>query len=57
MKGDMYKYKVRFRLICRDHIAEATYSGPLSKEEVVEFLGLDKDDVEWYEVEEVKGDE
>lgn len=51
------KYIVRFRLICRDRIAEATYSGPLSKEEIVEFLGLDKGDVEWYEVEEVKGDE
>lgn len=51
------KYKVRFRLICRDHITEATCSGPLSKEEIVEFLGLDKGNVEWYEVEEVKGDE
>lgn len=53
----MNKYKVRFRLICRDLITETTYSGPLSKEEVVEFFGLDKGDVEWYEVEEVKGDE
>ena len=48
------KYKVRFKLICRDHITEATSSGLLSKEEVIEFLGLDKGDVEWYEVEEVK---
>ena len=50
----MSKYKVRFRLICRDLITETTYSGPLSKEEGVEFFGLDKGDVEWYEVEEME---
>lgn len=32
------KYKVRFRLICRDHITEATCSGPLSKEEVADSI-------------------
>lgn len=57
MKGDMNKYKVRYREVGSDLIGETTYSGPLSKEEVVEFFGLDKGDVEWYEVEEVKGDE
>lgn len=50
----MKKYKVRFKLISRDHITEATCSGSLSKKVIVEFLGLDKGDVEWYEVEEVK---
>ena len=52
------KYIVRYREVGRSRIGETTYSGPLSKEGVVEFLGLDKgDDVEWYEVKEVKGDE
>ena len=55
--NDMNKYKVRYREVGRSRIGETTYSGPLSKEEVVEFFGLDKGDVEWYEVEEVKGDE
>lgn len=48
------KYRVRFREVGINRIGETTYSGPLSKEEVVEFFGLDKGDVEWYEVEEVK---
>lgn len=55
--NDMNKFKVRYREVGRSSIGETTYSGPLSKEEVVEFFGLDKGDVEWYEVEEVKGDE
>lgn len=50
------KYIVRYREVGRSRIGETT-CGPLSKEEVVEFFGLDKGDVEWYEVEEVKGDE
>lgn len=48
------KYRVRYREVGTDRIGETTYSGPLSKEGVVEFFGLDKGDVEWYEVEEVK---
>ena len=54
---EIKKYKIYFREAGKKHIGETTYSGPLSKEEVVEFFGLDKGDVEWYEVEEVKGDE
>ena len=54
----MSKYKIRNKEVGRSRIGETTYSGPLSEDEVVEFFGLDKgDDVEWYEVEEVKGDE
>ena len=40
------KYRVRYREVGRGRIGETTYSGPFSKEEVVEFLGLDKGDVE-----------
>lgn len=53
----MKKYKVRYREVGSDRIGETTYSGPLSKEEVVEFFELNKGDVEWYEVEEVKNEE
>lgn len=40
--NDMNKFKVRYREVGSDRIGETTYSGPLSKEEVVEFFGLDK---------------
>lgn len=48
------KYIVRYREVGSDRIGETTYSGPLSREGVIEFFGLGKADVEWYEVEEVK---
>lgn len=31
------------------------HQGNLSKEAIIEFFGLNEPDVEWYEVEEVKG--
>lgn len=43
----MNKFKVRYREVGRSRIGETTYRGPLSKEEVVEFFGLDKGDVEY----------
>lgn len=52
----MRKYIVRFREVGSSRVGETTYSGPLSKEEVIQFFGLDGDDVEWYEVEEVSYD-
>lgn len=48
------KYKILYREAGKKHIGETTYSGPLSKEGVIDFFGLEGDDVEWYEVEEVK---
>ena len=51
---EIKKYKIYFRETGKKHIGETTYSGPLSKEGVIDFFGLDGDDVEWYEVEEVK---
>ena len=53
----MKNYKIRYKEVGRSRIGETTYSGPLTREGVIEFFGLDKGDVEWYEVEEVKGDE
>ena len=53
----MNKFKVRYRVVGSDRIGETTYSGPLSREGVIKFFGLHMPDVEWYEVEEVKGDE
>ena len=50
----MRKYIVRFREVGSSRIGETTYSGPLSKEGLIEFFGLDGPDVEWYEIEEVE---
>ena len=41
----MSKYKVRYKEVGRSRIGET---------EVIAFFGLDGDDVEWYEVEEIK---
>ena len=49
----MKKYKIRYKEVGRSRIGEATYIGPLSETEVIAFFGLDGDDVEWYEVEEM----
>ena len=48
------QYKIRYKEVGRSRIGETTYSGPLSETEVIAFFGLDGDDVEWYEIEEVK---
>lgn len=50
---EIKKYKIYFREAGKKHIGETAYSGPLSKEGVIDFFGLDGDDVEWYEVEEI----
>ena len=50
----MSKYKIRYKEVGRSRIGETTYSGPLSEDEVIEFFGLDGNDVEWYEVKEIK---
>lgn len=51
---EIKKYKIYFREAGKKHIGETTYSGPLSKEGVIKFFGLDGSDVEWYEVKEVE---
>ena len=53
-KVQMKKYKIRYKEVGRSRIGETTYSGPLSETEVIAFFGLDGDDVEWYEVEEME---
>lgn len=50
----MKKYRIRYKEFGRSRTGETTYSGPLSEGEVIEFFGLDGDDIEWYEIEEVE---
>ncbi len=50
----MSKYRIRYKEVGRSRIGETTYSGTLSEDEVIAFFGLDGDDVEWYEVEEME---
>lgn len=47
-------YKIRYKKVGRSRIVERTAIGCLSETEVIAFFGLDGDDVEWYEVEEMK---
>ena len=53
----MKKYKVRYREVGSDRVRETTYIGPLSRGRCYQVFGLHMPDVEWYEVEEVNGDE
>ena len=50
----MKTYKVRYREVGSDRVRETTYTGLLNKHQVAKFFGLDGDDVEWYEVEEME---
>ena len=49
----MRKYRIRYKEVGRSRMGETTYTGPLSEEGVIEFFGLDGDDVEWYTIEEI----
>lgn len=48
----MFKYKARIKEIGSDHICEPSYSSPMpvSQEFLIDFWGLENDDVEWYEI-------
>lgn len=48
------RWKVRVKEVGNDNILTPEVWGYYTKEQVIEFLGLDKPDVEWYEMEEVK---
>ena len=49
----MKKFEIKFKEVGSDRIGTTTHIGNKSKEEVIEFFGLEGDDVEWYEIEEV----
>lgn len=49
----MKKFEIKFKEVGSDRIGTTTHIGTKSKEEVIEFFGLEGDDVEWYEIEEV----
>ena len=48
------RWKVRVKEVGNDNILTPEVWGYCTKEQVIEFLGLDKPDVEWYEIEEDK---
>ena len=50
----MKNYKIKYKEVGSSRIGETAYSGPLSETEVIKFFGLDGDDVEWYEIEEME---
>ena len=49
----MRKWKIEYKEVGRDKILETTHKGDLSKEEVIEFFGLNEHDVTWYRVTEI----
>ena len=46
----MRTWIVRYKEIGRNNIWQTSHTGALSKDEVIDFFGLNGDDVEWYEV-------
>ena len=48
----MFKYKAKIKEVGKEHICEPSYSSytPVSKEFLIDFWGLENDDVEWYEI-------
>lgn len=49
----MKKYNVIFKEVGKDRVGQTSHTGNLTREEVIEFFGLDKPDVEWYDIEEI----
>lgn len=48
------RWKVRVKEVGNDILTPEVW-GYYTKEQVIEFLGLNKPDVEWYEMEEISG--
>lgn len=48
------RWKVRVKEVGNDSILTPEVWGYYTKEQVIDFLGLDKPDVEWYKIEEDK---
>ena len=51
--GTMRKWEVKYREKGSSVIRKTSHYGLLDYDGVVEFFGLDGDDVEWYDVEEI----
>lgn len=49
----MRKWKVEYIETGRKGTRSTTHTGNLSKEEVIEFFGLNEPDIEWYNVYEI----
>lgn len=52
---NMKTWKVRFQEV-NERKGETKYTGYLDREGVIEFFGLDRTDIMWYEVTEMEGD-
>lgn len=48
----MNKYIIKYKEVGSDRIRTTTYEGTHNKEYVIDFFGLNNDDVEWYDIEE-----
>lgn len=46
----MSKWVIKYKEVGKDRIGTCSHSGNLSKEEVIEFFGLNEPDIEWYEI-------
>lgn len=46
-------WKVRLKERASEHILTPEHIGYLSREQVIEFFGLEEPDIEWYDIEEV----
>ena len=46
----MKKYKINYKEAGSERIGTCYHSGDLSKDEVIEFFGLNEPDVEWFEI-------
>ena len=53
----MNKYYKRWKITCKkvgnDNILTYNVWGYLTKEDVIEYLGLDEEDIEWYKIEDL----
>ena len=51
----MQKYEITIKEKEKDFLLTISYSGrELTEQEIIDFFGLNDDDVEWWKIEEVK---
>lgn len=48
----MTTYNITFKEVGNNHIMTTSHTGNLTKNEVIDFFGLNNNDVEWYEINE-----
>ncbi len=51
----MHKYEITIKEKNNDSVLHTSYSGrEMTEQELIDFFGLNDDDVEWWKIEEVK---